>query len=122
MQYNSSKLSVDMIFYFKESIMKTYLLRSIVVAASLLVATQAYAASGKDVYESSCAACHATGAAGAPKIGDKAAWTPRLSTGADALHASAIKGKGAMPAKGGNIGLSDADIIAAVDFMADKAR
>lgn len=56
--------------------MKNYLLSSIVVAGSLLVATQAYAASGKDVYEASCVACHASGAAGAPKLEDKAAWAP----------------------------------------------
>ena len=102
--------------------MKTYLMSVIVVAGSLSVATQAYAASGKDVYESSCVACHATGAAGAPKLGDKSAWAPRLSAGADALHASAIKGKGAMPAKGGNAVLSDADVIAAVDFMTGKVK
>ena len=52
---------------------KTYLLSSIVVAGSMLVSTQAYAASGKDVYETSCVACHASGAAGAPKLEDKAA-------------------------------------------------
>jgi cytochrome c5 len=102
--------------------MKNYLLSSIVVAGSLLIATQAYAASGKDVYEASCVACHATGAAGAPKLEDKAAWAPRLSSGAAALHASAIKGKGAMPAKGGNAALSDADVTAAVDFMMSKAK
>jgi cytochrome c5 len=102
--------------------MKNYLLSSIVVAGSLLVATQAYAASGKDVYEASCVACHASGAAGAPKLEDKAAWAPRLSSGAAALHTSAIKGKGAMPAKGGNAALSDADVTAAVDFMMSKAK
>ena len=54
--------------------------------------------------------------------GDKAAWAPRLTAGADPLHASAIKGKGAMPAKGGNAALSDADVIAAVDFMTGKVK
>jgi cytochrome c5 len=102
--------------------MKNYLLSSIVVAGSLLVATQAYAASGKDVYEASCVACHASGAAGAPKLEDKAAWAPRLKTGAAALHTAALKGKGAMPAKGGNAALSDADVTAAVDFMMSKAK
>src|SRR5262249_55335031 len=65
---------------------------------------------GKQIYDATCMACHATGAAGAPKFGDKAAWAPRIKTGIDALHASAIKGKGAMPAKGGNTALSDADV------------
>jgi cytochrome c5 len=72
---------------------------------------------GKKVYDATCMACHATGAAGAPKFGDKAAWAPRIKTGIDALHASALKGKGAMPAKGGNTALSDADVAAAVDYM-----
>ncbi|HET7032588.1 MAG TPA: c-type cytochrome [Casimicrobiaceae bacterium] len=72
---------------------------------------------GKKVYDTTCMVCHATGAAGAPKFGDKAAWAPRIKTGIDALHATALKGKGAMPAKGGNTALSDADVTAAVDYM-----
>jgi len=72
---------------------------------------------GKKVYDTACAACHVAGVAGAPKLGDKAAWAPRLKTGNDALYASAIKGKGAMPAKGGNASLSDAEVKAAVDVM-----
>lgn len=75
------------------------------------------AAKGKSVYDSSCAACHTAGVAGAPKAGDKAAWAPRLKTGKDALYASVLKGKGAMPAKGGNTSLSDADIKASVDYL-----
>jgi cytochrome c5 len=55
--------------------------------------------------------------AGAPKFGDKAAWAPRLSAGIDGLTASAIKGKGAMPAKGGASAASDADIKAVVSYM-----
>ncbi len=72
---------------------------------------------GKQVYDTTCMVCHASGVAGAPKFGDKAAWAPRIKTGIDALHASALKGKGAMPAKGGNTALSDADVSAAVDYM-----
>jgi len=77
---------------------------------------------GKKVYDTTCAACHASGAAGAPKFGDKAAWTPRLKAGVDALYASAVKGKGVMPAKGGNASLPDADVKAAVDFMIAAGR
>ena len=66
-------------------------------------------------------ACHAAGVAGAPKLGDKAAWAPRIQTGTDALYASAIKGKGAMPPKGGSAA-SDADIHAAVDYMVSAAK
>lgn len=77
---------------------------------------------GKKTYDTVCMACHATGAAGAPKFGDKAAWAPRIKTGNDALYASAIKGKNQMPPKGGNPALSDADIKAAVDYMVAAAK
>ena len=59
--------------------------------------------------------------AGAPKVGDKAAWEPRMGQGMDALVSAALKGKGAMPAKGGNAGLSDADIKSAVEYMLEKS-
>ena len=90
-----------------------------VAAAPALAAAAAPAAAvdGKKVYDTACMACHASGAAGAPKLDDKAAWAPRLKTGADALYASALKGKGAMPAKGGNAALSDAEVKASVDYM-----
>ena len=77
---------------------------------------------GKAVYDSACAACHGAGIAGAPKAGDKAAWAPRLKTGANAIYASALKGKGAMPAKGGNAALADADVKAAVEYLAGLAK
>ena len=64
----------------------------------------------------------APGIAGAPKFGDKAAWAPRIKLGIDALHASALKGKGAMPPKGGNVTLPDADVVAAVDYMVAAAK
>ena len=80
------------------------------------------AAKGKAVFEGTCVACHGTGAAGAPKAGDKAAWAPRLKTGMDALYASALKGKNAMPPKGGNMSLSDADVKAAVDYLTGLAK
>jgi len=72
---------------------------------------------GKKTYDTACMACHATGAANAPKLGDKAAWAPRIKTGTEALYASVLKGKGAMPPKGGNAALPDADVKAAVDYM-----
>jgi len=78
-------------------------------------------ANGKAVYTASCAVCHAAGVAGAPKTGDKAAWAPRLKTGKDALYASVIKGKGAMPPKGGT-SLPDGDLKAAVDYLVDLAK
>lgn len=96
---------------------------SAAVAAGLLVAAgHSLAADGKAVYEATCAACHATGAAGAPKFGDKAAWAPRIKAGVAALHTSALKGKNIMPPKGGNASLPDADVIAAADYMINHAK
>ncbi|HET7160942.1 MAG TPA: c-type cytochrome, partial [Burkholderiales bacterium] len=79
-------------------------------------------ANGKSVYDASCGACHGAGVAGAPKLGDQAAWAPRLKQGAEALYQAALKGKGAMPPKGGNMSLADADVKAAVDFMAGQSK
>ena len=79
-------------------------------------------ADGKKIYETACAVCHAAGVGGAPKPGDKAAWAPRLKTGMNALYANALKGKGAMPPKGGNSALADAEVNAAVDYLASLAK
>jgi c(7)-type cytochrome triheme protein len=73
---------------------------------------------GQRTYEAACSPCHAGGVLGAPKLGDAAAWAPRLKTGLDALYASALKGKGVMPAKGGQAALPDAAVQAAVRHMA----
>ena len=91
------------------------------VVASLLLVAGPAAAKGKAVYNATCAACHSTGAAGAPKLGDKSAWMPRLRDLA-AAKAAAINGKGFMPAKGGNSSLSKADVVAAVDYIASQSR
>ncbi len=69
-----------------------------------------------------CNACHATGVAGAPKFGDKAAWAARSKVGVDGLVASVTKGKGAMPPKGGQANASDADLRAAVEYMVGAAK
>jgi len=82
----------------------------------------ASAAEGKAVYDRACIACHQAGVAGAPKFGDKAAWAPRIASGADALYSAVLKGKGAMPPKGGQTALADADIKAAVDYMVAAAK
>ena len=76
---------------------------------------------GKAIYDKTCVACHGTGAAGAPKLGDGGAWAPRIKTGPAALSASAIKGKGAMPARGGNANLSDAEVQAAVNYIISQS-
>jgi len=80
----------------------------------------AVARSGAEVYQAACLACHATGAAGAPKTGDKAAWEPRVALGMDVLMASVVNGKGAMPPRGGNPSLTDEEIGKAIDYMLDE--
>jgi cytochrome c5 len=95
-------------------------------AAAPAAAAPALAAdAGKTLYNSTCAACHGAGIAGAPKLGDKAAWAPRVKQGADLLYAHAIKGfqgkAGMMPPKGGS-SASDEDVKAAVDYMAAAAK
>ena len=75
---------------------------------------------GEQVYQGQCMACHGTGAAGAPKLGDAATWGPRVSTGYEALLASALKGKGAMAAQGGGE-YADVEIGRAVVYMANQA-
>ncbi len=92
------------------------------VAAPAAPAGGSDTAKGKALYDQACMACHATGAAGAPKTGDKAAWGGRLGAGMDELYARAIKGKGAMPAKGGRADASDADVKAAVDYMVAASK
>lgn len=102
-------------------------------AAAVAAATQAAAApaaaapapaadNAAALYNQACVACHAAGVAGAPKFGDKAQWAPRIAQGIDALTASAIKGKGAMPPKGGAANASDADIKAVVTYMVNAAK
>ncbi len=76
---------------------------------------------GEQVYKAVCAACHTSGAAGAFKFGDATAWAPSIKSGLDAMVASVIKGKGAMPAKGGNPMLDDFEIARAVVYMANNA-
>ena len=73
---------------------------------------------GEQVYAAQCSACHATGAAGAPKFGDTTAWAPRIQTGYEALLTSALKGKGAMGAQGGG-DFSDLEVGRAVVHMAN---
>ncbi len=76
---------------------------------------------GEQVYTAVCAGCHVAGAAGAPKFADVAAWSAPIATGLQSMIASVIKGKGAMPAKGGNPALDDFEIARAVVYMANAA-
>ena len=90
-------------------------------AAVAAAPVMAAGGNGEALYKQACQVCHAAGVAGAPKFGDKTAWAPRLAVGMDALYASAVKGKGAMPPRGGAQG-SDADLRAAVEYMAAAAK
>ena len=78
---------------------------------------------GEQVYKAVCSSCHATGAAGAPKVGDAGAWSPRIAKGYDSLMTSVLKGKGAMPARGGSspADVSDYELGRAVVYMANAS-
>lgn len=91
-------------------------------AAAAQPAAAAGPVDGKAVYGKVCVACHATGVANAPKLGDKAAWAPRLEAGIDGMLKFAIAGKGAMPPRGGNPSLTDAQLRAAVEYMASQVK
>ena len=91
-------------------------------AAAAPVTASAAGAPGKALYDQACTVCHAAGVANAPKLGDKAAWAPRIATGIDAMTQSVIKGKGAMPPKGTAMAASDADLKAAVTYMVGAAK
>lgn len=83
------------------------------------------AADGAAVYNQACVACHGAGVAGAPKLGDKADWAPRIQQGKDTLYTHAINGyqgqKGVMPPRGGS-NKSDAEVRAAVDYMVNQSQ
>ncbi|AXA74168.1 cytochrome c5 family protein [Achromobacter insolitus] len=76
---------------------------------------------GEQVFAAVCTACHTAGVAGAPKVGDNAAWAPFITAGYDAMLNVALHGKGGMPAKGGNPTLSDYEVARAVVYMANKS-
>ena len=80
------------------------------------------AASGEEIYNKACFVCHAAGVAGAPKLGDKAAWEPRIAQGKDAMLQTAINGKGAMPPRGTCATCSDDDLMAAIEYMLSKVQ
>lgn len=106
------------------------MIRSIVAASMILAAASAVAADdlakGKTVYDTACFACHAAGVAGAPKMGDKAAWAPRIKQGLDVMKTHALQGftgkSGVMPAKGGRTDLADADVASAVAYMVNQSK
>lgn len=90
-------------------------------AAAAPAAPAAASSAGKDLYNTTCVACHGSGVAGAPKFGDKAAWAPFIAQGMDTMVQKATQGIGAMPPKGGS-SASDADFKAAIQYMVDNAK
>jgi len=92
------------------------------IGGSSSTASAGVVKSGAEVYKASCFACHGTGAAGAPKLGDKAAWKARIGQGMATLISHALKGFKGMPAKGGNAALSDGEVKAAVKHLVAKSK
>jgi cytochrome c5 len=96
-------------------------------ASSASSATTASAAGGGDlvlgekVFGTTCVTCHGAGVLGAPKVGDKTAWGPRVAQGKDTLYTHALNGFKMMPARGGNAALKDEEVKAAIDYMVSKA-
>ena len=88
---------------------------------ALATSATAGSESGKQIWEGTCSACHATGALGAPKIGDKAEWAPHLAKGLKVLEQHALHGFLQMPAKGGNPSLSDTQVIKALEYMISQS-
>lgn len=103
----------------------TKIIKTSLLAVSLTLITSNVLANneiGKQTYEQTCAACHANGIAGAPKVGDLDLWADRLDSGVEPLYISAINGRGGMPAKGGQTSIPDDAIKAAVDYMVSKSQ
>ncbi len=100
--------------------------KTIAMVSAIALMSAMSAAQANETYNKTCAVCHAAGVANAPKFGDKLEWKARLAKGKDTLYKHAIHGfkgaKGFMPAKGGNAGLSDASVKAAVDYMVAHAK
>jgi cytochrome c5 len=78
-------------------------------------------ADGKDIYNSSCQICHATGTAGAPKLGDKKAWAPRIAKGMDTLFSSVLNGLNAMPPRGTCMNCSEDELRAAMKYIIEQS-
>lgn len=106
--------------------MKKTIIAATAGAVLMLGASGAFAADGKATYDKACFACHASGVSGAPKLGDKAAWAPRIAQGMDTLTKHALEGfqgkTGVMPPKGGFTNLSDEEVVAAIEYMVSQGK
>ena len=103
-------------------------LQPVLLAALFVFAADAAASDGgaandgRSVYVEACAMCHANGVAGAPRFGLRSEWESRLYGGRDRLLSSVLKGRGAMPPKGGNASVKDAEAVAGLDYMLSNLR
>lgn len=92
------------------------------IKAAQQAAEKSAANLGQLTYQANCAACHDTGVAGAPKIGDQSTWSEHAAHGSEHLLSAVVDGKGAMPPRAGNPGLSDAEITAAIEYILTRSR
>ena len=95
---------------------------SVIAISALLGLSSAVLADGQETYQSTCQACHATGAAGAPKVGDKEAWAPRIAQGMDTMLKHATEGLRAMPPKGACATCTEADLKGAIEYMVSQSQ
>jgi len=95
---------------------------SAIAIGTLLGLSSAVLADGQETYQASCQACHATGAAGAPKIGDKEAWAPRIAQGMDTLLKHATEGLRAMPPKGACAACTEDELKGAIEYMVSESQ
>lgn len=93
-----------------------------VATAAPASAGPAEARSGEKIYNTSCFACHGTGVAGAPKVGDPGVWASRMENGLDAMVSNAINGINAMPPRGTCMDCSDEEIQTTVQYMLDNSQ
>lgn len=100
----------------------TVTLESDVASATPVVAANSEPRSGEEIYNKSCTTCHATGAAGAPKLGDAGAWADRIAQGMDTLYTHSISGIRGMPPKGLCMDCSDDEMKGVVDYMVSKSQ
>ena len=95
---------------------------TVIAISALIGLSSAVMADGQQIYQSSCQACHATGAAGAPKLGDKEAWAPRIAQGMDTMLEHATNGLNAMPPKGACATCTEADLKSAIEYMVSQSQ
>jgi cytochrome c5 len=94
----------------------------VTAAPAIDAAASAEPRTGEEIFNKSCTTCHSTGAAGAPKLGDAAAWGPRVEQGMETLHTHAITGIRGMPPRGLCMDCSDDEVKGAVDYMVEHSK